>query len=127
MLKLIKQDENKNGGEENEMAVVNEQGGKAAPKKEANAIKPNVGVSYVDSRGKKEEGPELPMSPGRMSRSSYSKIAHVRLSSAVNLGGLSSRRLESPSSRVTTPSAGEPAKSVPNSGVGMFKERISSL
>ena len=89
------------------MPVISDSGaGKPAPKKDTTLLRPTSGVTLVDGKGKKEEGPELAISPGRMTRSNYSKVANVRLSSEANTVNFSSAtRLESPNSRVTTPAA----------------------
>ena len=128
MLKMLKNDENentKNTQGELDLPVVTDLGGKGAPKKDTATIKLNAGVTFLDSKGKKEEGPEVPVSPGRMTRSNYSQVANVRISSETNIGGLSSPRLESPRTRVVSPSS--TTNNLPFSGMGMFTDRISSL
>jgi hypothetical protein len=104
--------------------VVSDQGGGKAPvKKDTILLRPTSGVTFFDAKGKKEEGPETVLSPGRMTRSNYSKVANVRISSEANTVAFSSAaRLDSPTSRVTTPAATQrPAQAT------MFKDRISSL
>jgi len=64
------------------------------------------GVTFIDPKGKREEGPEIPLSPGRMTRSKYSQVANLRISQDVNT--LSSQRMTSPNSRVTTPASNAP-------------------
>ena len=84
-------------------------------KKDMNLIKPHSGVAFIDAKGKKEEGPEVLLSPGRMTRSNYSKVANVRISSDTNSGALSEARLGSPTSTVTSPTS------------AMFKDRVTSI
>ncbi len=75
MLKMLKNDENentKNTQGDLDLPVASDLGGKGAPKKEAATLKLHGGVTFVDSKGRKEEGPEVPVSPGRMTRSNYS-------------------------------------------------------
>ena len=128
MLKMLKNDENentKNNQNDLDLPVITDSGaGKAVSKKDVNLIKPHPGVSFIDGKGKKEEGPEVPLSPGRMTRSNYSKVANVRISSDTNSGGLSDLRLGSPSSTITSPTS---ANNLPNSGMGMFKDRLTSI
>lgn len=60
---------------------------KAAPKKDQILLRPNTGVTLIDGKGKKEEGPEQTVSPNRMTRSTYSQVANVRISSETNTVG----------------------------------------